>query len=283
MKLYPPAKINLSLRILGKRPDGYHEIETLITSVTLEDSLRVELASGRGVILECDDPTIPCDERNLAVVAANAYLKAAELDSGVRLFLEKHIPSGAGLGGGSSDAASVLLALEALHDGCLGRAALSSVAANIGSDVSFFLGHNAAWCRGRGEVLEPANFRCFDRIVVLVKPLFPVETRWAYMHWEGARRVPGLPYDPQPSPWGELDNDLEIPVFEKFPFLGLVKRWLLERPEVDFALMSGSGSTVFAILREEAVSEVEKLTTDIASALGADLWISVCETRFERT
>lgn len=281
MKLYPPAKINLSLRILGRRADGYHDIETLMTCVTLEDSLDLELVSEEGIVLKCDDFTIPTDNTNLAVVAANAYLKAVALKSGVRIVLEKHIPSRAGLGGGSSDAASVLLGLEALHDGRIGRSGLASLALQIGSDVPFFLGYGAAWCRGRGERCEPANLNGFDRVVILVQPPFPVETRWAYMHWADARKVPGLPYDPQPSPWGDLSNDLEIPVFEKFPFLGLMKRWLLNRPEVDFALMSGSGSTIFAILREDAISETEKLTAAVTSALGDHLRIHICQTRFK--
>lgn len=278
MKLYPPAKINLSLRVLGRRPDGYHEVETLITRVTLEDSLQLELTSEGKVMLECSESSIPCDSTNLAVIAATAYLRAAGSDAGVHMVLKKQIPHGAGLGGGSSDAASVLLGLDALHDGCLGRSSLTSIAAQIGSDVPFFLGQGAALCRGRGEISEPVRFLGMEQEVLLVKPPFPVSTHWAYSHWETARKVPGLPYDPQPSPWGELRNDLELPVFEKFPFLGLVKRWLLKRPEIEVALMSGSGSTIFAVLHESATPK--NLVPAISEEFGPHLWISHCKTRF---
>ncbi|PWU10617.1 MAG: 4-(cytidine 5'-diphospho)-2-C-methyl-D-erythritol kinase [Verrucomicrobia bacterium] len=278
MKLSPPAKINLSLRILGKRQDGYHEIETLMTFVTLEDSLELELISEGKVTLECEGQEAPSDHTNLAVIAANAYLQEAGLKSGVKIFLEKHIPSGAGLGGGSSDAASVLRGLDALHDGRIGRASLSSIAAKIGSDVPFFLGYAAAWCRGRGEVCEPVSFSGFDRSVLLVKPPFSVSTNWAYSRLENAKKIPGLPYDSQSSPWGDLSNDLEVPVFEKFPLLGIIKRWLLERVEVEVALMSGSGSTIFAILREAEAAD--HLMIRIRSLFGSQTWVSSCKTQF---
>ncbi len=280
MKLCPSAKINLSLRILNRRTDGYHEIETLMTFITLEDSLHLELIRENEVILECDEP--PFDQTNLVAIAANAYLKAANLKSGVRIVLEKRIPSGAGLGGGSSDAASVLLGLEALHDGRVGHSGLASIAAKIGSDVPFFLGHGAGWCRGRGEIYEPVNFRGFDHTVLLIKPLFSIATGWAYTHWPHARKLPGLPYDPQPSPWGDLCNDLEVPVFEKFPLLGLIKHCLLKRSEIDFALMSGSGSTIFAIMRKDAIPEAENLRAAVRSAFGKHIWTYLCETRFVR-
>ncbi len=280
MKLSPPAKINLSLRVLGRRADGYHKVETLITYITLEDSLELELIPGGKVMLECNDPALPADHTNLAVMAAHAYLQMAGSKSGVRIVLEKHIPSGAGLGGGSSDAASVLLGLDALHDGCIGRSSLASIAAKMGSDVPFFLGHGAAWCRGRGEIYEPVHFSGFDRSVLLLKPAFPVSTGWAYSRWKSAQKIPGLPYDPQPSPWGDLRNDLEVPVFEKFPLLGIIKRWLLKRSEVEIALMSGSGSAVFAILRDDKVSD--HLIDQIRSIFGFQTWVSVCKTQFTR-
>lgn len=283
MKLSPPAKINLSLRILRRRDDGFHELETLMTAVTLEDSILLEITDAEnGIALECNDPAIPADHTNLVVIAAEAYRKAAKLENlGIRIVLEKHIPSGAGLGGGSSDAASVLLGLDALYKGRVGASALPAVAAQIGSDVTFFLGRSgAAWCRGRGEIYEPASLQGPNRSVILIKPPFPVPTPWAYKSWKNARKVPGLPYDPQCSPWGELCNDLEVPVFEKFPFLGLIKRWLLQRQEVEFALMSGSGSTVFGILREDAASEAQNLSAAILSAFGSNLWVHMCETRF---
>ena len=283
MTLYPPAKINLFLKIFGQRLDGYHEIKTLMTPITLEDILHINLTPKKAIVLECDDPTTPCDNTNLAFIAARSYLETVSSNYGVHIILEKRIPTAAGLGGGSSDAAFILLALEGLHNYLLGWAGLYYIAVSIGADVAFFLGQRTAWCHGRGEILEPAKFRCPDdnRTVVLIKPPFPVSTSWAYQYWVKARKIPGLLYHSQCSPWGELYNDLEIPVFEKFPILGLIKHWLLGRCEVESALMSGSGPTIFAILRQEA--SPNKLVTDIALELGADLWVHTCKTRFTQS
>lgn len=283
MELYPPAKVNLFLKIVGQRPDRYHEIRTLVTLLTLRDVLHIELTSSQGILLECNDPIVPSDSTNLAFIAAKFYLEAVGSGLGARITLEKRIPIAAGLGGGSSDAAFVLLALDALHKHPLGLGILHSIAASIGSDVPFFfLGWRMAWCHGRGEILEAAKFRYSeDRLAVLIKPPFPVETQWAYRRWANARKMPDLPYYPQPSPWGELYNDLEIPVFEKFPLLGLIKQWLLSRPETESALMSGSGPTLFAILRQGASSR--QLEAAATSELGNDLWMHTCKVRLPKS
>lgn len=278
IKLHPPAKINLCLKIVGCRLDGYHEIKTLITLLTLEDTLHITLTPGKVIVLECEDPTIPCDHTNLAFIAAQAYLEAVGSGYGIHIALKKRIPTAAGLGGGSSDAAFVLLALEILHHYSLGQKTLHSVAETIGSDVPFFLKKRTAWCHGRGEIVEPANL-CYsdNRTVVLIKPPFSVSTAWAYQHLASARTISDFFYHSQDSLWGKLYNDLEIPVFEKFPLLGLIKNWLLARREVETALMTGSGPTMFAILRQEASSQ--NLVTAIALELGTDLWVHTCKTR----
>ena len=282
IKLYPPAKINLFLKIIGQRPDGYHEIKTLVTLITLEDILHIGLTPSQGILLECNDPALPCGRTNLAFIAAKSYLEAVGSSLGVHIALEKRIPTAAGLGGGSSDAAFVLLALDILHSHSLGGEILHSIAASIGSDVPLFLRRRMAWCHGRGEILEAVNFRCFEnRMAVLVKPPFPVGTPWAYQHWANARKIPGLLYCQQPSPWGELYNDLEVPVFEKFPLLGLIKQWLLSRQETEFVLMSGSGPTLFAILRQGASSH--KLETAAALELGNDLWVHTCKVQLPKS
>ncbi|ALJ56381.1 4-diphosphocytidyl-2-C-methyl-D-erythritol kinase [Candidatus Xiphinematobacter sp. Idaho Grape] len=282
IKLHPPAKINLFLKIIGQRTDGYHEIKTLVTLLTLEDTLHIGLTPGRGIVLACNDPALPCGRTNLAFIAAKSYLEAVGSSLGVRITLEKRIPIASGLGGGSSDAAFVLLALDILHSHSLRGEVLHSIAASIGSDVPFFLRRRTAWCHGRGEILEAENFRCFEnRTAVLVKPPFPVETSWAYQSWANARKIPGFLYCQQPSPWSELYNDLEVPVFEKFPLLGLIKQWLLSRQETEFALMSGSGPTLFAILRQGASSH--ELETAAASELGDDLWVHTCKVQLPKS
>ena len=250
-----PAKINLSLRILGKRGDGFHALETRMVPLELADIVTLtpdpSLAEGE-VILTCTDASLPVDESNLAVKAVRALEPVTGKLPGIRLHIEKNIPHGAGLGGGSSDAAAVLrLVREALRpDLTDGR--LHAAAAAIGSDVPFFLLGGAADATGRGEIVTPVpGFRGKSR-VLLVKPPFGIPTPWAYSRWRDSLEVPGLPYQARETAVGVLVNDLERPVFEKYPVLGVLKAKLLTLPGVTAALMSGSGSTVFALLEEDA-------------------------------
>lgn len=272
-----PAKVNLSLRVLGRRADGFHELETLMVPLTLAD--RVTLAPGGergGIEFFCDDPSLPADGSNLAVRAATAFYGRTGLPPRLRLTLEKRVPHGAGLGGGSSDAASVLLGLNGLHDTPLSPAILSELAAGLGSDVPFFLARGAAWCRGRGERVEPApGFAGGGQPLLLLKPPFGVPTPWAYGRWRESREIPGVRYAPQRFPWGELVNDLERPVFEKHVLLATLKGWLLEQPEVAGALMSGSGSTTLAVLRPGGPGGKE-LARRAQALFGESLW--ACET-----
>lgn len=247
-----PAKINLTLRVLGKRPDGFHEIETLILPLAIADRLTVEPADHWA--FTCDDPTVPGDERNLAVQAARLFFAETGLPDRVRMELKKNIPHGAGLGGGSSDAAAALRALNQLHGTGFAREKLIEMAARLGSDVPVFVAGEPAWCRGRGEIVERANFSA--RLpVVLLKPAFGVPTPWAYRRWRDSLELPGVRYAPQQFEWGRLENDLERPVFEKYLVLAAMKTWLLAQPETTGALMSGSGSTMFALLREAGTGE----------------------------
>jgi 4-diphosphocytidyl-2-C-methyl-D-erythritol kinase len=167
--------------------------------------------------------------------------------------LEKRIPHGAGLGGGSSDAATTLAALDRLHDQPLGTERLMEIAATFGSDIPFFLGPPSARSTGRGEVIVAAEVPP-PLPVLLLKPSFGVSTPDAYRNCMEAKELKGVRYEPQVFPWGELVNDLERPVFWKHLFAE-VKSWLLARPEVAGALMSGSGSTMFAVLHDAAGAE----------------------------
>ena len=279
MKWLAPAKINLSLRVLGRREDGFHEIETLMAPITLADELTLEpsgINAGAGPIeLVCSDPTLPTDDRNLAFRAAALFIgRIGAPEHPVRLTLQKRIPHGAGLGGGSSDAASVLLALDAYCGTRLEMAALADMAAELGSDVPFFIYRTAAMCRGRGEMVEPMTLT--DPLpLLLLKPSFPVPTPLAYQRWRGSQELPGVRYDAQKFSWGELVNDLERPVFEKFFLLAEIKTWLLAQPEVAGALMSGSGSTSFAVLRSP---EVAQTLADRAKAEFGEMWTCICST-----
>ncbi len=262
-----PAKINLTLRVLGKRADGFHEIETLIVPIGLEDRLTVEEA--REWSFSCDDPTVPGDERNLVVKAARLFFAETGIKPGGRVRLAKSIPHGAGLGGGSSDAAATLRMLDRFYGTDLPAETLMRLAAELGSDVPVFVAGRAAWCRGRGEIVEPADFSA--RLpVLLLKPAFGVPTPWAYKHWRGSRPLREVDYAPQAFPWGRLENDLERPVFEKYLFLAALKQWLRAQPETAGALMSGSGSTMFALLREPGAGEA--LAARAREMVGGDLW-----------
>src|SRR4029077_2476289 len=274
MQILAPAKINLSLKILGRRNDGFHELDTLIAPISLYDELRVD--KGRhGIKFSCDDPSVPQGHGNLAVRAARAFFKTTKIEPAISIELKKKIPHGAGLGGGSSDAASVLLALNELFEAKLSREALTEMAAPIGSDVPFFLFQSAALCKGSGEMVSPVKLkRQFS--ILLLKPAFAVSTAWAYSRWQDSREISGICYEAQELAEQAFGNDLERPVFEKFVFLAQLKMWLLSQSEVGAALMSGSGSTMFAVMRENA--DADSVAKRAKAALDPELWTCVCKT-----
>src|SRR4030095_1212425 len=174
MQVFAPAKINLSLKILGRRDDGFHEIETFIMPISLCDEIKIDKADAKGGIeFRCDDSSVPQGEDNLVVRAAQAFLEEVRLKSGVAIELKKKIPHGAGLGGGSSDAAATLLALNELFKTNLTRAGLAKMGKTIGSDIPFFIFQSAAICRGRGELITPLKFH--EQLwILLLKPAFVV-------------------------------------------------------------------------------------------------------------
>lgn len=275
MQLFAPAKINLSFKILGRREDGFHEIETLMAPLSLADELTIEPdESGKGIDFTTNDPTLPPGGDNLVVQAARSFFSAIKEKPGVRIALRKNIPHGAGLGGGSSDAASTLLGLNQLHEQPLTTDRLMNVAAALGSDVPFFLAQSAARCRGRGEIVEPVE-PLPPLSLLLLKPEFGVPTPWAYRQWLESRELPGVDYAPQQAGNMILQNDLERPVFEKHIFLARLKGWLREQPEVAAALLSGSGSTMFAVLREGAPGN--PLAARARDELDPALWSCLAE------
>ena len=277
MQVVAPAKINLSLRVLGHRSDGFHEIETLISPISLCDEIRIEQRSGKQEIaFRCDDPSVPTGDDNLVVRAAKIFFVGTKISGGVSIELKKRIPHGAGLGGGSSDAASTLLALNELFETNLPREALAKMAERIGSDVPFFIFQSAAVCKGRGELVNPTRLR-EQLSVLLLKPEFGVPTQWAYSRWRDSHEIPKVLYNVQQFIQQSFVNDLERPVFEKFVFLAQLKMWLLNQPEVGAALMSGSGSTVFAVLRDGI--NADRLATRAKAELDPELWTSMCRTR----
>jgi 4-diphosphocytidyl-2-C-methyl-D-erythritol kinase len=276
MQVFAPAKINLSLKILGRRNDGFHELDTLIAPISLYDELRIDKGRpGNGIKFSCDDPSVPQGDDNLAVRAAKGFFETTKIEPAISIELKKKIPHGAGLGGGSSDAASVLLALNELFEAKLSREALNEMAEPIGSDVPFFLVQSAALCKGHGEMVSPVKLkRQFS--ILLLKPAFAVSTAWAYSRWQDSREISGIRYEAQEFAEQAFVNDLERPVFEKFVFLAQSKMWLLSQSEVGAALMSGSGSTMFAVMRANA--DADSVAKRAKGALDPELWRCACET-----
>ena len=278
ISLMAPAKINLSLRILGKRADGFHELETLMVPIGLADAVEVSHGMGHEITLTCNDPELPTGAENLCVKAAEAFRVATGLDHGIAITLLKRIPHGAGLGGGSSDAAAVLKGLNELFDHPLVDEELHQIAATLGSDIPFFLGSGPAWCRGRGEILEPTS-ALPKRTLLLIKPPFPVPTAWAYKKYAELKESERLPDQSEKQFLGELEiiNDLEDPVFYKYILLPVMKTWLHQQPGVESAFMTGSGSTMVAVLTPETASEkIADLKQEILLEFGETMW--VCET-----
>jgi 4-diphosphocytidyl-2-C-methyl-D-erythritol kinase len=276
MQVLAPAKINLSLKILDRRSDGFHEIETLIAPITLCDEIEIDKSDSKQIEFRCDDPSVPAGDDNLIIRAAKSFFAATKLKPVVSIQLKKKIPHGAGLGGGSSDAASTLLALNELFERRLPREALAKMAETIGSDVPFFIFQSPALCKGRGELVTPVKLK--EKLpILLLKPAFAVSTAWAYSRWQHSREIPGARYARQEFSGQIFVNDLEHPVFEKFVFLAELKMWLLEQTEVGAALMSGSGSTVFAVLRENA--DANLIAKRAKAELDPELWTCACKTR----
>ena len=181
LELQSPCKVNLLLNILGKRPDGYHELETVMQPVALHDRI-VFQREGIDLQLTCSDSALPTDSTNLVHRAAAAFLTVTGLKEGVRIHLEKKIPMAAGLGGGSGNAATTLLGLNRLFDQPLTEASLHAIAASLGSDIPFFLQSGPALATGRGETIAPlAPFPALKGAgLLLLQPGFGIATAWAY-------------------------------------------------------------------------------------------------------
>ncbi len=271
MKLLSPAKVNLHLKILGKRPDGFHEIETLMAPLTLADEISIDQAGAPGIALTCDNPQVPTGSDNLIVRAAELFLKETGTPMGLRIHLLKRIPMGAGLGGGSGNGASILKALNALTNSGLPVARLEDLASRIGSDVAWFIRGEAALCRGRGEIIGP-HVPVPRWPLLLLKPPFGVPTPWAYQAWS---KMADHPATTQILDDITLHNDLEPPVFHKYVLLPAIKNWLLNQEGVRAAAMSGSGSTMFAVL--ESASLAAALSSKAKAAFGETLWAQACE------
>ena len=285
LKKNSPGKVNLLLNILGKRPDGFHELETVLQPVNLCDRLTFERRGG-AVELSCSDAALPVDLRNLVHRAATGFLQTAKISDGVRIHMEKKIPLAAGLGGGSGNAATTLLALNELFGRPLSAAKLGELAASLGSDVPFFLQDQPALATGRGEKIQPLDsFPALrGKAFLLIHPGFGIATPWAYQNLarfpEALNGRPGraqkLIARLQTGDWrtagAEFYNSLEAPALEKYPVLALFQEFLRAHGALA-ALMSGSGSTTFAIA--ENMAAAESLAEKFKSKFGQNCWTAV--------
>lgn len=280
-----PCKVNLLLNILGKRSDGFHELETVMHPVPVHDDLTFE-RTGDSIQLTCNEPSLPTDSRNLVCRAAEAFLKTAKINEGIRLHLEKRIPLAAGLGGGSGNAATTLLGLNEVFGKPLQAEQLNTIAASLGSDIPFFLQDKPALATGRGEKIQPLEFFPALRgtALLLIHPGFGIATAWAYQQLaqfpEALNGRPGragklisvLQTADLKAAAAEFYNSLEVPALKKYPLLALFQEFLRENGAAG-TLMSGSGSTTFAMIQSEAVAQA--LAEKVKQKFGSSNWITV--------
>ena len=247
--------------------------------IKLTDQIEISHGGGKGIEFLCSDPDLPGGPDNLCVKAAEAFHAATGLDHGIRISLMKKVPYGAGLGGGSSDAAAVLTGLNELFDHPLVPEELDQIAATLGSDVPFFLHGRAAVCRGRGEILNPEEAPALpERTLLLIKPPFPVPTAWAYRHYAELMACGATPPPAKSQRFGEIEiiNDLEPAVFHKYLLLPAMKEWLLERSGVECAFMTGSGSTMVAVMQSgTSEADLSVLKEAISSEFGPTMRMMV--------
>ncbi len=266
VRLRAPAKVNLFLDVLGRRADGYHEIVTLMVTVDLHDEVEIAAAEDLGgVELRCTGNTenVPSDERNTAHRAASTFLRNHAAGHGVRIYIEKRIPAGGGLGGGSSDAAAVLSGMNRLFGHVASLQELSDTAAAVGSDVPFFLHGGVCVCRGRGERVEPLKVEMPGWFAVILHPRIHISTAGIYEAM-GISHAPVLASADdrinliaQSIERGDVHraatlmyNALEKAVYKEYPQMLRLAKALEEIREKP--LLSGSGSCFFWLTDEEA-------------------------------
>lgn len=262
--VHAPAKVNLILRILDRRPDGYHNLWSIMHTVALEDEVKIRVVSSpKAIRLTCDNTDLSVDRTNLVWKAAAAVVDHARLSVGLEIELTKRIPMGAGLGGGSSDAAATILGLNQLLKLGWSAAQMGEVGQVLGSDVAFFFFAPSAIVSGRGETVKSITLEG-RRWMVLVKPAFGIETKWAYQELAATRSgVRALSMEQKEMDgrdrmtWNQVvatgENDFETPVLAGHPLLRQIKRTLLDLG-AQLALLSGSGATVFGLFEMESTA-----------------------------
>jgi len=273
--VYAPAKVNLCLHVLGKRPDQYHDLAMLMQRIALFDRIDIELVAGHDISVSCPGLQLATGVQNIVENAARLLLTHVGLRRGVSIKINKNIPAAAGLGGGSSDAAAVLEALDELLDLGLPGSELKALGCRLGADVPFFLHKQTAWATGIGERLQ--DWPGLPPIVlVLVNPGIAVSTAWVFQnlgltHPKSAARIPRFP-EGMSGLVRLLQNDLEVVTCQRHPVITTIKERLVACG-AGGALMSGSGPTVFGLFEERTRAEhaARRLSSE------TDWWVQVVD------
>ncbi len=255
------AKINLDLRIVGKRPDGYHDIQTLFQQISLQDNLQIKAFPSKEnqIFLKVDKPNIPDNEDNLVWKAARAFLTSISQTFTIEIFLEKSVPAGAGLGGGSSDAAATLIGLNLLTKANVSVEELKKMSVKLGADIPFFLTGGAAYAEGVGDRLEQIDSAIEFWAVVVVPPVH-ISTKWAYSNIripltsgeDGINFTRFFQAQDRLQEWRNVfRNDFQELVFKHFPELAEIKRALYAQGAI-YANLSGTGSALFGLFNTQS-------------------------------
>ncbi|QXE92560.1 4-(cytidine 5'-diphospho)-2-C-methyl-D-erythritol kinase [Geomonas subterranea] len=272
LKLLAPAKVNYRLDVLGKRPDGYHELRMVMQRVGLCDEISIALSGTPGIRVTCGKVGVPDGPGNIAWRAADALLKLSGKETGIDIAIDKRIPVAAGLGGGSSDAATVLMGVNQLLGLGLSDERLMEIGVKLGADVPFFIFKKTALAEGIGDKLT-AMESMPGLWVVLVNPGIHVSTAWVYQNLilteKGTDTIIRGSYGTAAEVAGLLSNDLEPVTCGKHPLLNELKEMLLTAGAAG-SLMSGSGATVFGIFEDEEAAR--RAAAEIAAARG---WFAV--------
>jgi 4-diphosphocytidyl-2-C-methyl-D-erythritol kinase len=281
LTLKAPAKINLFLKILSRRSDGYHEIESLMQKIELFDFMDLSRRE-EGISLSCPGTALPEGRGNLVYRAAEAFFSATGIRAGVRIVLKKNIPIAAGLGGGSSDAATVVIGLNKFFNAQLGLKQLRDIARPLGADVPFFVQDcSAGLATGIGDCIqqvEPVQIKS----IVLVNPGIEVSTKWVYENFPltsnsnpyilaRGRKVSENFYAEAPGLFEEIGNDLETVTINRYPGIGDIKK-KLKKAGATTSLMSGSGPTVFGLFRYE--EDAQRIFVKLSEEYGKDVFLA---------
>lgn len=274
VRILANAKINLSLDVLGKRPDGYHSVRMIMQEIPLADDVRIDVSNGDGIEIFCNTPGVPCDERNLAHKAARIFADETKIKANIKIFIDKKIPAAAGMAGGSSDAAAALKGLNRIFGEPLSGEDLLKLGLKIGADVPFCIRGGCAVAEGIGEVLTPAP-PLKNAFLVVAKPDFAVSTKWVYENLDlgkvekrpqTEKVIEGLKSGNLRKIADSTANVLESVTEREYPVISEYKDCMITSGAV-FAMMSGSGPTVFGVFDHEsnakaAYSLMESKTKD---------------------